>query len=108
VSVASTAFAPVLASPEQQAKEIVDNTDVKLYPNPAKDNVTVEFISKVESKVRMNVYNLAGQRIISNETTSAEGLNVQSINTNTLSNGVYVFEIENNGSVIRQKFTIAK
>ncbi len=82
--------------------------DMKLYPNPAQNNVTIQFSSSNDGAARINIYNLAGQRMVSEEKPSAPGLNILNINTAILTNGIYICDIENNGEVKRQKFIIAK
>ena len=79
-----------------------------LYPNPANDKVTVDFISRAEGNVRLYIYNLAGQKVLSSDITAREGMNTQTISTNMLSNGVYLFEVEGNGETQRQRLDIAK
>ncbi len=81
---------------------------LKLFPNPACDKLNVEYLSAVAGAAKLSVYNLSGQRVLFTEGEAAEGLNTQSINTNTLSNGVYIFEVNTNGETQRMKFTIAK
>lgn len=85
-----------------------DLAGIKLYPNPAQNDLTIQFNSDNDGNVHMNVYNLTGQRVISGETTASTGGNIVDINTSQLSNGVYIFELDNNGSVQRQKFVITR
>jgi len=81
---------------------------LKLYPNPATDKLNVEFLSTQNSAAKLSVYNLSGQKVFTAETETTEGMNTQSINTNALSNGVYIFEVYSNGETQRMKFTIAR
>ena len=81
---------------------------LKLYPNPASSKLNVEYLSSTTGAVKLSVYNLSGQRVMATETEATEGMNIQSINTDVLRNGVYIFEVYNNGETQRQKFTIAK
>jgi hypothetical protein len=81
---------------------------VNLYPNPAQDNMTLQFVSNNNNAVRTNVYNLSGQRVMNAENTAIQGLNTFNINTSQLTNGVYIFEIENNGELKHEKFIIQK
>ncbi len=92
----------------QQAEANTDLNTIRLYPNPAQNNLTIQFASDNDGVARMNIYNLTGQRVMNQEKASFAGVNIQDINTATLSNGVYIFEIENNGIIQRQKFIIAK
>ncbi len=93
---------------DNMAIENVSGNQIMLYPNPAQNNVTVQFASDNEGSVKMNVYNITGQKVIAQENPSSIGQNTQSINTQLLSNGVYIFEIEKNGVLQRQKFIISK
>jgi hypothetical protein len=79
-----------------------------LYPNPAKDKLNVEFNSDNNSIAKIVVYNIIGNKVMSSENSIEEGDNVIDLNTSKLTNGIYIFEIENNGEVIRRKFSIAK
>ena len=82
--------------------------EILLYPNPAQNNITVQFLSDNEGAVKMNIYNIAGQRLVYQEGTSFAGQNLLSLNTELLQSGVYIFEIENNGVFQRKKFMVAK
>ncbi len=111
VSVGSTAWAPEYATDviANDKPDIIEAEPVmKVFPNPAKDKVTVEFLSDVKANVRLNIYNLSGEKVLGSEANAEEGLNTQTLNTNTLSSGVYIFEVYTNGEAQRQKFTIAK
>jgi hypothetical protein len=83
-------------------------TGTKLYPNPAQDNLTVAFTSGNNSPVNINVYNMTGQRVMSEANSATTGQNTINVNTGTLSAGIYIFEMENNGELQRQKFVIAR
>ncbi len=111
ISTGSTNFAPEFSDPlasSDKPETIEAEPVMKLYPNPAKDKLTVEYLSTTKGSVKMNVFNLNGQRVLATDAVAEEGINTQSINTNTLSNGTYIFEVYSNGEAQRQKFTIAK
>lgn len=88
--------------------ELVAEPVMKLYPNPASDKLTAEFLSTTAGNVKLSVYNLNGQRVLQTEELAAEGLNTITVNTNALGSGVYVFEVYNNGETQRMKFTVSK
>ncbi|MDB5282258.1 MAG: Peptidase family protein [Bacteroidota bacterium] len=83
-------------------------TEMKLYPNPAQDVVTIEYNSVSEGGVRINIYNLAGQKMLGYEKAAVSGFNAETINTSALGNGIYIFELENNGILSHQRFIISK
>ena len=82
--------------------------EVKLFPNPAQDVVTIEYSSNTEGSANINIYNLSGQKMMGYEKSTVTGFNSERINTNTLSDGVYIFELENNGDIRRQRFIVSK
>jgi hypothetical protein len=88
------------------------NSDFKndfiLYPNPAKDNLTVEFTGSSDGNVKVNVYNLAGQDVMNIESPSVEGLNTFNLTTSNLVSGFYILEMTNNNVIQRQKFFVSK
>ena len=111
VSTGSTAFAPEYADPVttlNTSDAVAIEPALKLFPNPAKTSVTVEYMSSTKNKVSMSVYNMAGQQMFTMYSTAMEGLNTEHINTEMLSNGNYIFEVNNNGETQRKEFIIAK
>lgn len=96
------------ATEEATIQEITAVPVLKLYPNPATDKLTVEYLNTQQGNVKISVYNLNGQKVLAAETTGAEGMNIESVNTSQLGNGVYIFEINTNGETQRQKFTISR
>lgn len=97
---------------EEGAVTAIENTSAMkslvLYPNPASDQVTVEFESAKNGMMNYMLYNLVGEKIIMNSQSIREGINVITINTSQLNKGVYIFEMENEGVVQRQKFMISR
>jgi hypothetical protein len=90
----------------EQEMEVFAESALKLYPNPASNVLTVEYISETEGDVWVNVYNLSGQRVLQQQTTAVTGGNKQTINTESLSSGVYVLQLNNGGQTQYSKFTI--
>lgn len=108
ISTGSTNFrtdGETLATDEQDV-EVFAESAFKLYPNPASNVLTVEYVSETEGDVWMNIYNLNGQRVLQQQTTAVTGGNKQTINTESLSNGVYVLQLNNGGQTQHFKFTI--
>jgi Peptidase C10 family/Spi protease inhibitor/Secretion system C-terminal sorting domain len=82
--------------------------DISIYPNPARNYLVLQYTAETETSVKENIYNLAGQKVISHETTSIHGTNLQSFNTEMLANGYYILEIETNGMIQKRKFVVSK
>jgi len=61
----------------------------ELYPNPAIDNVFVDFFLKQAANVGINVYTLDGRLVMQHETYGYTGNNRLQLNASNLSNGMY-------------------
>jgi len=79
-----------------------------LYPNPVRDRFTVNFNSENSSMAGISVYNMVGEKVRFQESEVAEGENTMEFATGDLINGIYIFELVNNGQIIRQRFMISK
>ncbi|HET8573340.1 MAG TPA: PKD domain-containing protein [Edaphocola sp.] len=83
----------------------LDQAQLKLYPNPATDLITI----KNESTLRMSsieVYNVLGQKLLSRQLSSA---NTYMLHTQNLASGTYQIRIGfTNGHWLMRKFEIGK
>ncbi|PXW17886.1 aminopeptidase YwaD [Chryseobacterium sp. CBTAP 102] len=73
---------------------------IRVYPNPAKDLVTVEFQEKVK-QFKVEVNDMAGNTVLTLE-------NQEKINTSGLTNGLYTFTITTDKGSITKKIIINK
>jgi Secretion system C-terminal sorting domain/Endonuclease/Exonuclease/phosphatase family/Family of unknown function (DUF5689) len=74
--------------------EITKNTPIKVYPNPAKNTISVDNSASIKS---INIYNLQGVLM-------AKSL-INNVDISTFSAGIYLLEVENTeGSLSRIKF----
>ncbi|MDD3877425.1 MAG: PKD domain-containing protein [Bacteroidales bacterium] len=61
----------------------------ELYPNPARDNVYLDFDMKQNAKIKMVIHNIYGQEIKSEEINANTGANRLTFNVNNWSDGLY-------------------
>ncbi|GEJ47437.1 M28 family peptidase [Chryseobacterium sp. ON_d1] len=73
---------------------------IRIYPNPAKDLVTLEFEQKVK-QFKVEVNDMAGNTVLNLE-------NQEKINTSGLKNGVYTFTIKTDKGNTTKKIIINK
>jgi hypothetical protein len=66
---------------------------VFVYPNPARENLTVEYTNTGNEKVTIELLNLLGQYRIVTQPESNTGLNRLRLDTRTLAAGVYLLKI---------------
>ena len=68
-----------------------------MFPNPAKDNLTIEGL-KENSSVR--ILNTVGQLVYSNLIEGSKAV----INVSSFDDGVYILQIDMNGKIVTTKF----
>ncbi|RAJ12985.1 S8 family serine peptidase [Olleya aquimaris] len=74
------------------------NTTLKIYPNPVKNQLTFEIPSQYE-QASVKIYDILGKKVIETTVTSMQ----QNINTATLAKGVYLVKIEANDLSLTKK-----
>ena len=76
---------------------IISDKDIKIYPNPAKDNIVIEGVSKA----KIELFNLQGQFI---KNVNATG-NKTSMDISDVNNGVYSIKITTTDGIIVKKIS---
>lgn len=81
---------------------------VKVFPNPAQDNIGVDFNVTNEGRVRFEIVNQLGQVVKMEEKGKlAVGEYFMNFSTETLNNGVYYLNVVTNGNISTQTFIVA-
>lgn len=81
-------------------------TGLKLFPNPASNNINVQFDMIQSGATVINVYNVSGQIVYTKEMLMEAGPHTMSIHTNELASGLYFIEVDNGNTVRKGKFTV--
>lgn len=80
-----------------------------VYPNPATENVAIDFSMNTESSVEVTITDLSGKAVytsnLGNKTVGSHSVNV---NTTTFSNGIYVVNFKTANGIITEKLVIRK
>ena len=79
-------------------KEVNNSSDIKIYPNPAKDILTIE--TNLNKEQRLEIINLIGQTVYSTIINNTKAL----INTSAFANGVYILKLYNDKETVVRKF----
>jgi len=84
--------------------DIVDRQQFNIYPNPFKENFTLEYSIKTVSKVKISIYNTIGQQmtILQNDAAQIAGNHRIHFDAGNLEPGIYYCKIETDD------FTIVK
>jgi len=88
------------------ANDPVDDHGLKIYPNPANDEVTIEFVEPISSKMQLIVSNAAGSIVMSRQLEA--NTSPFTINTSSLSTGTYQFELIGEQGVSVRRITIVR
>jgi len=74
----------------------INAINVKLHPNPVKNNLTVDLKSNVDTSIE--IYDILGKRVFKNIINKTSALNLQALKT-----GIYIVKISQNNSTITKK-----
>jgi hypothetical protein len=87
----------------------ITKNNINLYPNPAKNNITLSFELETESQLSVEVYNLTGQLLLSvAERRYPEGINKISIGVDGLHSGAYIYRLLSATETYSGKLLISK
>jgi len=87
--------------------DIIENENIKLYPNPFKSEITIESNQNLNDFDTYEVFNLSGQRVYKGNIT-LNRVNLLSINLKSLSPGAYLFRINSSKGLNSKSFKIIK
>ncbi|MCX6220237.1 MAG: PKD domain-containing protein [Bacteroidia bacterium] len=82
--------------------DVINKSEVDLYPNPAKEIIRVDFKNPAEGTLKVEIKNLSGRSVyieqITNDGSSHADINIQNLNA-----GMYVLRISNDQRIIGEK-----
>ncbi len=74
------------------------------YPNPAKDNLVVNFSTIIDTKALLTVYDLLGNQVLSVQIASTHTNGQSNLDISSLSTGMYVLRVSNTAGEVALKF----
>ena len=84
-------------------------TIVSLAPNPAHDQLHLDYTLGHESRVDVEVFDVTGRRVLSRPSvTAAAGPRTESINVRALAAGVYFLRIKSTQGQATRKFVVVR
>ena len=88
----------------------IDNptTAFSIYPNPVRNNLTVEFELDNATDMTISIVNALGQTVQHVATQNFVGQNTLNVNTSALSSGVYFVNAISENGVVTQRFVVEK
>ncbi len=92
---------------EETSEEVIGNSLV-LYPNPASDNVTLNYYSVSSQQVVIRIVDITGKIEIVQQKSVEPGDNYITMDVNNFAKGIYFVEISGNENIVNEKLMIAK
>jgi hypothetical protein len=75
------------------SEDVVSNLSV--YPNPAEDQLNIQFVAAVAQRMTLRMVNSVGQVVVEENLGQVNGQKVLSINTSALAPGLYALTLNN-------------
>ncbi len=80
----------------------------RVYPNPAKEKITVELFANSRKPLTLEIYDLVGKKLQSNSIVTDPGVNQKQLNVNRLAGGTYLLQVKDAAGSILEKSTFIK
>ena len=87
---------------------IEDGLDLKLYPVPAQDKVSISYDLPIRTLVSIEIYDCLGRVVYKNKEMQECGLQRLEWNTNHMSAGVYYIVVKHNNIAVARKILILR
>jgi hypothetical protein len=98
----------LLDDPTLGVSELTNDFGMSVYPNPANANTTLSFELSNEAQASVNVTDLAGKVVFTQALGTVNGTQNVTLNTESMTNGVYMVNLTVNGTVSTQKLVVRK
>ncbi len=79
---------------------------LRVYPNPASTQATVEINIKEAADVQLRMIDMTGKEVAANDYGSIEGASTVTINTSNFESGIYIVELTVDGTVMTKRLAI--
>ncbi|MBP9151298.1 MAG: T9SS type A sorting domain-containing protein [Flavobacteriales bacterium] len=101
---------PVIRANFDPSVGIQENEDVaslSIYPNPTSDNVNINFVSKEDQDVTINVISIDGSLVFAKKLNTKVGqASRTSVDVSNLSSGIYVVQLMGANSSLTQRIVV--
>jgi hypothetical protein len=102
----SVSVNPTAACPTARDGSAYDVSGIVVYPNPARDNVTIAYTSKDNSDYLLTIYDMSGRVIDTYTLNAIEGYNQKELSLETLQTGTYIVSLKGNGLITQTRLIV--
>ena len=85
---------------EAQVSEVLQST-ATLYPNPTGGKTTLQFESKADVRYSIQVMDVTGRMILSENISAVEGSNMHELDFTTIAKGMYLIRLESSDAELQ-------
>jgi hypothetical protein len=85
-------------------QELENLVNMFVSPNPASDNISLQYIAKLETMLTVKLYDIYGKEIMTMQSEAVIGSNNILLQTSHLSTGVYFVEVNEGTASKKIKF----
>lgn len=83
--------------------EMIANSDFTIYPNPTKDELTIEFLDTKQNNLTLEIYTILGRKVLQKHVEISSSSRIFHLNLENEANGVYFLKIiSKNSSLTKQ------
>ena len=86
--------------------ELFVNGDMKIYPNPADNQLNISFIAKENADLEISLSDISGRTIMQDVYSASQGVNVVKLDIDNISRGVYLLNITEGNSSLNYKVIV--
>ncbi|MFU8842990.1 MAG: T9SS type A sorting domain-containing protein [Bacteroidales bacterium] len=92
----------------QNVTELLSDKSISIYPNPAKESLTLQLNSNHFNAVEVKISNLLGQMVFNDKLIFDHQGATKTINLDLMDSGLYIIQIRTGESVLSRKIIIDK
>lgn len=97
---------PVSSNPVLRTQKTDLNPEIILFPNPAVNSVKLNYTTKTEGIISINIYDHVGRLMNKISDVHGEGLNTHTLDISYLPTGFYMLEVNVNNEKQLKKLTV--
>lgn len=87
--------------------DVISNSELKVYPNPATDNLNIELLSEeMIEEIDISIYNIGGKLVYINNRSVNSKSYTENIDISYLNKGIYIIKINSDLNSITRKLII--
>jgi hypothetical protein len=84
------------------------NSTFSVYPNPANNTLNVDLETQVPGPVEFSIFDLTGKLVMVRNEKATSGSNRFSFDMSTLSEGIYMLEVNEGGNIRTQRISVVR